>query len=279
MATRLKTSFDDLVGEVETRKHRERDLEASEGRLRESEDRLQLAIDAAGLGIWDWDVQRDRLVWDDSMYRLYGVAKETFSGAFDAWSRSLVPEDFAQANADVEAALRGGGEYRSDFRVRRADGSIRTIRGVGQTIRNADGRAVRMVGVNRDVTDLLSAEREREELVRELRNHQEHLEALVSSRTAELLAAKEAAESASRAKSAFLANMSHEIRTPMNAILGYAQLLGRDEDLSRDQKQKIDIIHSSGNHLLTLIDDILEMSKSRRDAQRSWSNHSTCARC
>ncbi len=151
--------------------------------------------------------------------------------------------------------------YRSDFRVRRADGSIRTIRGVGQAIRNADGRAVRMVGVNRDVTDLLSAEREREELVRELRNHQEHLEALVSSRTAELLAAKEAAESASRAKSAFLANMSHEIRTPMNAILGYAQLLGRDEDLSRDQKQKIDIIHSSGNHLLTLIDDILEMSK------------------
>ena len=120
---------------------------------------------------------------------------------------------------------------------------------------------MRMVGVNRDVTDLLSAEREREELVRELRNHKEHLEALVSSRTAELLAAKEAAESASRAKSAFLANMSHEIRTPMNAILGYAQLLGRDEDLSRDQKQKIDIIHSSGNHLLTLIDDILEMSK------------------
>ena len=261
MATRLKTSFDDLVGEVETRKHRERDLEASEGRLRESEDRLQIAIDAAGLGIWDWDVQRDRLVWDDSMYRLYGVAKEKFSGAFDAWSRCLVPEDFAQANADVEAALRGGGEYRSDFRVRRADGIVRTIRGVGQAIRNADGRAVRMVGVNRDVTDLLGAEREREELVRELRNHKEHLEALVSSRTAELLAAKEAAESASRAKSAFLANMSHEIRTPMNAILGYAQLLGRDEDLSRDQKQKIDIIHSSGNHLLTLIDDILEMSK------------------
>ena len=106
-----------------------------------------------------------------------------------------------------------------------ADGAIRTIRGVGQTIRNADGRAVRMVGVNRDVTDLINAEREREQLVRELRKHQEHLEALVASRTTELLAAKEAAESASRAKSAFLANMSHEIRTPMNAILGYAQLL------------------------------------------------------
>ena len=139
---------------------------------------------------------------------------------------ACVPEDLARATADVEAALRGDREYRSDFRVRRADGAIRTIRGMAQTIRGADGRPVRMVGINRDVTELISAEREREQLVDELRKHQEHLEALVASRTTELRAAKEAAESASRAKSAFLANMSHEIRTPMNAILGYAQLLG-----------------------------------------------------
>ena len=261
MAGRLKTSFDDLVGEVETRTRRERELEESEARLRVSDNRLQLAVDAAGLGIWDWDVEQDRLVWDDSNYRLYGVRKEQFSGAFDAWSRCLVPEDVARATSDVEAALRGDHEYRSDFRVRRADGAIRTIRGVAQTIRGADGRPVRMVGVNRDVTDLITAEREREQLVNELRQHQEHLEALVASRTTELRAAKEAAESASRAKSAFLANMSHEIRTPMNAILGYAQLLERDQGLGDDQKQKIDIIQSSGRHLLTLINDVLEMSK------------------
>ena len=70
MAARLKTSFDDLVGEVETRTRRERELEESGRQLRASEDRVQLAIDAAALGVWDWDVQRDRLVWDDSLYRL-----------------------------------------------------------------------------------------------------------------------------------------------------------------------------------------------------------------
>ena len=260
MADWLKTSFDELVAEVETRKRRERELGESEGRLRASEDRLQLAVEAAGLGIWDWDVGQDRLVWDDSMYRLYGIRKEEFTGALEAWSRCLVPEDQARVTGEFEAALHGH-EFRSDFRVRRGDGVFRTIRALGQTIRSADGRAVRMVGINRDVTDLISAEREREQLVLELRKHQEGLEALVAIRTTELRAAVEAAESASRAKSSFLANMSHEIRTPMNAILGYAQLLGRDQALSDGQKEKIDIIHSSGNHLLTLINDILEMSK------------------
>ena len=175
MAARLKTSFDDLVGEVETRKSRERALKESESRLRVSEERLQLAIDAAGLGIWDWNVEQDQLIWDNSVYRLYGVRKDEFSGAFDAWQRCLVPEDLARANADVEAALRGDRELRSDFRVRRADGAIRTIRAVAQTMRNADGRPVRMVGVNRDVTDLLNAEHEREQLVQELRRSATYL--------------------------------------------------------------------------------------------------------
>ena len=161
MAAKLKKSFDDLVGEISTRKSREHELKESEARLRSSEERLKLAIDAASLGIWDWDVEQDQLVWDDSMYRLYGVRKEEFSGAFDAWSKCVVPEDVAQAKADVEAALRGDREYLSDFKVRRADGAIRIIRGVAQIIRNADGKPVRMVGINRDVTDLINAERER----------------------------------------------------------------------------------------------------------------------
>jgi len=254
----LAAAFNDMAGKLE---HSFDDLSASESRARESEDRLQLAIESAGLGIWDWYIDEDRLVWDDSMYPLYGVSKERFGGAYDAWAASILPDDRERAAADVMAALRGERPFLTDFRVRRTDGAVRVIHGVGQVIRDASGRAVRMVGINRDVTDRVSAEREREQLLRELREQQEHLEALVASRTNELRAAKEAAESASKAKSAFLANMSHEIRTPMNAILGYAQLLGREPELGEDQKRKIEVIHTSGNHLLTLINDILEMSK------------------
>ncbi|HWZ89541.1 MAG TPA: ATP-binding protein, partial [Polyangiaceae bacterium] len=95
----------------------------------------------------------------------------------------------------------------------------------------------------------------------ELRTHRENLESLVSTRTLELRLAKEEAERASGAKSTFLATMSHEIRTPMNAVLGYAQLLLRDAGLASAQRQQVEIILASGEHLLTLINDVLDMSR------------------
>ena len=111
----------------------------------------------------------------------------------------------------------------------------------------------------------LSARLEAEQQVRqayaELRQHHEQLEELVATRTRELHAAKDAAEHASRAKSTFLATMSHEIRTPMNAILGYAQLLRRDPSLLPAQREPLSNILESGDHLLTLINNVLEMSK------------------
>jgi signal transduction histidine kinase/DNA-binding NarL/FixJ family response regulator len=111
-----------------------------------------------------------------------------------------------------------------------------------------------MVGLNWDITEQLLAEQE-------LRRHRDNLEELVNDRTEALSVAVGQARAASVAKTDFLANMSHEIRTPMNVVLGYAQMLLRDSSLNPQQTRKVEAIHSSGNHLLTLINDILEMSK------------------
>ncbi|MBW4661478.1 MAG: response regulator [Drouetiella hepatica Uher 2000/2452] len=95
----------------------------------------------------------------------------------------------------------------------------------------------------------------------ELEQLNSSLEQKVSDRTAELVTAKDAAEVANRAKSAFLANMSHELRTPLNGILGYTQILLRDRTLTTKQKAGIQVIQQSGSHLLTLINDILDIAK------------------
>lgn len=105
---------------------------------------------------------------------------------------------------------------------------------------------------------MIAALQEREA---ELGAHRDHLEELVRERTLELVEAKERAEVASRAKSQFLARMSHELRTPLNAVMGYAQILKMDNGLTPKQRNGLDIIHSSGQHLLTLIVDILDLSR------------------
>jgi PAS domain S-box-containing protein len=157
--------------------------------LCERTQRLHLATSVASLGVWDWDPVRDRLTWDDAMLQQYGLPAGGFEGSYEAWRGMLAPEDSARVEAALQAALRGEREFDVEFRIVRPDGSTRVLRGLARTLRDAAGRALRMVGVNYDITERKHAEAE---LVR----HRDHLEQLVAQRTAALSAAAAQAESA-----------------------------------------------------------------------------------
>jgi PAS domain S-box-containing protein len=121
-------------------------------------ERFNLATQAAHLGVWDWNIDLNQLAWDDRMYGLYGVKKEDFSGAYEAWLNGLYPEDRASSNEISLQAQRGEKEYDTEFRVVWPDGAIRWLKAYGLVIRDADGKALRMIGVNYDITERKQAE-------------------------------------------------------------------------------------------------------------------------
>ena len=156
--------------------------------------------------------------------------------------------------AAMHAALARGETWRGEFINRRRDGSLAVDAATITPLRGHDGGAVtRYMALLEDVTE---QRRQGEELAR----HRHHLEELVASRTAELEAARAASDAANLAKSAFLANMSHEIRTPLNAVIGLNHLQ-RLDPLSEAQRGRLDKIDAAAQHLLSIISDILDLSK------------------
>ena len=151
------------------------------------------------------------------------------------------------------STLREGRRWQGEFYNRRKDGSEYIEFASIVPIRQSNGEVTHYLAVKEDIT-------ERQRTAAELDNHRHHLEQLVSTRTQELAEAKEAAEVANVAKSTFLANMSHEIRTPMNGILGLAHLMQRTS-MTPLQAQHLDKISASGRHLMSVINDVLDLSK------------------
>ena len=154
---------------------------------------------------------------------------------------------------DMWDALTHGRSWKGEFHNGRKDGSDYVELAIITPLRQADGRITNYVAAKEDIT-------EKKRIGAELDRHRHHLEELVAIRTSELEAARAAAESANLAKSAFLANMSHEIRTPMNAILGMAHLLRR-AGATPQQTDRLDKIDAAGQHLLEIINTVLDLSK------------------
>ncbi|MFZ4404569.1 MAG: PAS domain-containing protein [Pseudobdellovibrionaceae bacterium] len=120
--------------------------------LEDNHRRLQLTISSVGVGTWQWNIVTSQVIWDDNQYRLYGVNKEDFTNDYDAWEKTLHPEDKEQLLPIIDQAINHGQPYDIKFRVFAKDGSIRHIRSNAHIERNQEGKAIRMLGINWDVT-------------------------------------------------------------------------------------------------------------------------------
>ena len=198
--------------------------EIEQARLTE---RITMATQGAGIGIWEWDFATGLLVWSPEMFDLFGKPRRDGAVRLDEFFDAVLDDDKPGLSAEIQAA-RDGQVMDTEFRIRRDDGAIRSIKAFGSVHCDETGRPVRMIGANWDVTALR--------------------------------ALADRAEAANRAKSQFLAVMSHEIRTPMNGILGMTQAM-MAEVLTISQRQRMDVIAESGEALMTILNDILDLSK------------------
>ncbi len=188
---------------------------------------------------------------NDTFIRISGYPREELIGQNPRILQSgLTPPD---TYARLWQALRQGQCFEGEFTNKRKNGEVYIEFGIFSPIRQADGTVSHYLAIKEDIT-------ERKQVAEELERHRFHLEDLVRQRTAELAEAKRVAEQATLAKSSFLANMSHEIRTPLNAITGFSHLLKRD-GVTPQQADRLDKIGHAGNHLLSIINDILDLSK------------------
>ena len=213
----------------------------AEEALARSAERLALATDAGGVGIWDYDVPNNTLTWDAQMFALYGIARDQFGGAYEAWKAGVHPDDRLRGDAEIQMAIRGEKEFDTEFRVLWPDGTVRNIRAIAKVTRDASGTPLRMTGTNWDITEQKQSENEILQINRQLAE------------------ATAKAERATAAKSEFLATMTHELRNPLSGILGFAEILA-DTPLDEEQQSYTEAIKDSGDHLLSLINDVLDFS-------------------
>jgi PAS domain S-box-containing protein len=217
--------------------------------LHEANQRLELAVASGQLGLWDWDVAAKSVYFAPQWKGQLGYEDSELSNTLETWTGLMHPDDCAGVLQTVGRYLEDpsqGDRYVNEFRMRTKDGAWRWIAGYGLVVRNARGEGVRATGFHVDITERKVREEAQAVLSENLRQTNEHLARL------------------GRMKDEFLANMSHELRTPLNAVLGQAEAMseGIFGPITEEQRSALRTIDESGQHLLALINDILDVTKS-----------------
>jgi len=190
----------------------------------------------ANVGTWEWDIPTGGLYWSERIAPLFGYTPGQIETTYDNFIAAVHPDDRQAVMDAVSDCVEKDIPYKIEHRVVWQDGTVRWLLERGAVTRDSEGNALQMLGVVQDINS--------------------EVESRLS-----LVAAREEADRANQAKSEFLSSMSHELRTPMNAIIGFSQLLEYEESLSAEHKESVTEVRKAGEHLLELINEILDLAK------------------
>ncbi|MGD9852985.1 MAG: PAS domain S-box protein [Nitrospirales bacterium] len=236
-STPIRNQQNDLVGAVVVFSDVTERIQ-QERHLQELSNRLTLATQSAELGIWEWRVEENILNWDSQMYALYGFSTDSESEPYTTWSNALHPEDRTSTEELLQKAVRGEAEFLTEFRILWPDNSIRWIKTTGLVERDPTGMALRMIGVNWDVTESKEAEK------------------AISQYTKDL-------EVSNRELDDFAYITSHDLKEPLRGIANYGRFLLEDHGplLPAEGKEQCQTIIKLTQRMESLIESLRYFSQ------------------
>jgi PAS domain S-box-containing protein len=230
------------------------DLKRAQFDLRESEGRCRLAMEAAGLGFWDWTIGKT-VKWSPEHNRMLGIPPDLHEGSYELFISYFHASDREAVHQALQRAKEQRVDFEGEFRSSGLDGEIRWLSAHGRAYYDEQtGRPVRMIGVIRDITG-------RTRFEEQLRAHQQQLQSALAA--AEL--AREQAEAAGRAKDQFLAVLSHELRTPLTPVLMAVSAISSEKGLSDEVLDALDMIQRNIKVEARLIEDLLDLTRIARN--------------